>query len=104
MPEAPTIIVLSEADNIGVAVRAVNAGETVAIRGNAITLRDSIPLGHKIALRAISPGEKIVKYGSPIGSAVTTIAPGSHVHTHNMKSDYIPTYDRDHQGAFLKES
>lgn len=53
-----------------------------------------VPLGHKVAAREIAPGEKIIKYGAPIGSAVTTIPAGAHVHTHNMKSDYIPTFRR----------
>ena len=28
----------------------------------------------------------------PIGSATRDIEPGEHVHLHNMKSDYLPTY------------
>ena len=34
----------------------------------------------------------MLKYGAPIGVATEGIAPGSHVHVHNMKSDYTPTY------------
>ncbi|WP_316791162.1 UxaA family hydrolase [Pedobacter frigoris] len=49
-------------------------------------------IGHKIADCLIREGEKIIKYGVPIGSATTTIEIGEHVHLHNMKSDYIPTY------------
>ena len=51
-----------------------------------------LPLGHKIARRAIAAGEKIVKYGAPIGSATVAIPAGAHVHVHNVKSDYTPTY------------
>ena len=40
-------------------------------------------------------GERIVKYGAPIGSARGDIAPGAYVHTHNLASDYIPTWDRE---------
>jgi predicted RecA/RadA family phage recombinase len=101
---APAIIVLSASDNIAVAVRAVTSGETVTLDGHTLAIRDAVALGHKVALRDIASGEKIIKYGSPIGSAVTDIPAGRHVHTHNMKSDYIPTYDRDHQRAFLKDS
>ncbi len=40
--------------------------------------------GHKFALRAIAAGEKVIKYGMSIGTAKTNIAPGEHVHTHNL--------------------
>ncbi|MEQ1862827.1 MAG: UxaA family hydrolase [Chthoniobacteraceae bacterium] len=53
-----------------------------------------VPLGHKIAAREISAGEKIIKYGAPIGSAICAITSGAHVHTHNVKSDYLPTFKR----------
>jgi altronate dehydratase len=54
----------------------------------------TIPLGHKVAARDISAGEKVVKYGAPIGSAITNIAAGEHVHLHNLRSDYLPTHLR----------
>jgi altronate dehydratase len=53
-----------------------------------------VPLGHKIAARDIAVGEQIIKYGAPIGSAARAIASGEHVHTHNVKSDYLPTFKR----------
>ena len=39
-------------------------------------------------------GEKIIKCRAPIGSATCPIATGAHVHLHNMKSDYLPTFIR----------
>ncbi len=42
--------------------------------------------GHKFALKNIAKGEKIIKYGMPIGYATEEIARGSHVHTHNVKT------------------
>jgi len=59
-----------------------------------IVTAHTVPLGHKVAARAIAAGEKIIKYGAPIGSATRAIASGEHVHTHNVKSDYIPTFQR----------
>jgi hypothetical protein len=53
-----------------------------------------LPLGHKVAAREIAPGEKIIKYGAPIGSATSAIGKGELVHTHNVKSDYISTFRR----------
>ena len=46
--------------------------------------RGDVPQGHKVALRAIKAGEKIVKYGFPIGEATLDIAEGEWVHTHNV--------------------
>ena len=42
--------------------------------------------GHKIALRDISKGEDIIKYGFPIGIATEDISSGIRVHTENMKT------------------
>jgi hypothetical protein len=52
-------------------------------------------MGHKVALVPIAAGEKVCKYGAPIGSATRQIRPGEHVHTHNLASDYLPTYTLD---------
>ena len=51
-----------------------------------IGLLEDIPLGHKIALREIKKGEKIIEYGEVIGVAIKDIKQGEHVHVHNIKS------------------
>ncbi|MBE6641896.1 MAG: altronate dehydratase [Ruminococcaceae bacterium] len=43
--------------------------------------------GHKYAVRDISAGENIVKYGMPIGHATADIKKGEHVHSHNLKTN-----------------
>lgn len=48
-----------------------------------VDLRD----GHKYALRDISAGENIIKYGNPIGHALFDIKKGEHVHNHNIKTN-----------------
>ena len=48
--------------------------------------RGDVPAGHKIALRAIAKGEKVVKYGFPIGEATVDIAAGEWVHVHNVRT------------------
>jgi altronate dehydratase small subunit len=89
------ILVLAPEDNVAVACCDLAAGETVVIDGRPVTLDRDIPTGHKLARRAIAAGGTVLKYGAPIGSARAAIAPGSYVHTHNLKSDYIPTWDRE---------
>lgn len=51
-----------------------------------VTLRDSVPLGHKLALADILMGDDVVEYGYTIGSATADILKGDHVHTHNLRS------------------
>ena len=56
--------------------------------------------GHKFAVKDISQGEDIIKYGFPIGIATTAIKSGEMVHTNNMKTKlgdiltykYAPNY------------
>jgi len=42
--------------------------------------------GHKHALCDIEAGERVIKYGYPIGIATEKISKGAHVHSHNMKT------------------
>jgi len=83
------IIVLSDQDNVGVAIKHIAPGSDVDQGGIRLTSRDEVPIGHKIALRPIAAGDKIVKFGVPVGSATQPIAAGAHVHMHNVKSDYL---------------
>ena len=84
-------------DNVLTVIAPLAAGERVVIGGAAFTISAALPIGHKIAARAIMAGAKVLKYGAPIGSATRAIATGEHVHTHNLQSDYLPTFSR---GAF----
>jgi altronate dehydratase small subunit len=86
---------LSPLDNVVVLSRRVEAGVTIAVDGRRLTVSTPLGLGHKLAFRSIAAGEKILKHGVPIGSATRAIAAGEHVHLHNMKSDYLPTYTLD---------
>ncbi len=52
----------------------------------AVTAKDDIPLGHKLALGDIRSGDTIVKYGHDIGKAVADILKGGHAHVHNVKT------------------
>src|SRR5207253_9148232 len=83
---APQAVKIHPADNVVVAVRPLVAGCEVVVEDDAVVLRDAVPAGHKIAVRAIEPGEPVVKYGFPIGVATAAIAPGAWVHTHNLKT------------------
>lgn len=71
-------------DNVAVALAAIEAGTELSVDGLSVTAAAPIPAGHKVALCAIPAGEKVIKYGFPIGYAKVDIAPGDHVHVHNV--------------------
>jgi altronate hydrolase len=74
-------------DDVAVALRAIAAHERVLAPDVVFEALEPIPGGHKIALRAIAPGEQVRKYGWPIGRAREAIARGAHVHTHNLATE-----------------
>jgi altronate dehydratase large subunit len=85
---------LHRCDNVAVALTDLPAGATVAFGdGPPLVLRDAVPFGHKVALAAVAPGEPVVKYGETIGLATRPIAPGDHVHTHNLASTRAQSHD-----------
>lgn len=92
MTHDPRLILLDPRDNVLVARVRLKAGETVETGAGTATLDRDIALAHKVARSAIAAGEKILKYGAPIGVATEAIAPAAHVHVHNIRSDYTPTY------------
>ena len=79
-------LVISERDNVATALQPLDKGQALDVGGVSVTVREAIPPGHKVALRAIVAGEPVIKYGSPIGTATADIAAGAHVHTHNVAS------------------
>ena len=83
-------IALTKKDNVATMIDRVERGEDVEVtigrRKMVITAEDEIPFGHKIALKEIKKGEKVIKYGEPIGQATRDIKKGEHVHVHNIKS------------------
>ncbi len=83
------LIRLSPDDNVAVAIKSIAPGTEVEVDGIRLVARDAIPFAHKMALRPVRPGEKLIKYGVPIGSATRAIEPGGHVHVHNIKSDNV---------------
>jgi altronate hydrolase/galactarate dehydratase len=88
---ADGVIRLHGSDNVVIALQDLTAGshpaEVVA------PLPGAVPRGHKIAARAIAKGEEVIRYGQIIGQATEDIAPGAHIHSHNLgmgphSSDY----------------
>jgi (2R)-sulfolactate sulfo-lyase subunit alpha len=48
--------------------------------------RQDIPIGHKVALKDMAPGDTVVKYGIDMGKVTAAIRKGEHAHVHNIKT------------------
>lgn len=88
-------------DNVLTVITTLEVGAEIEVGGERAAVTKRLPIGHKVAARPIAPGERILKYGAPIGSAIAPIAAGEHVHTHNVKSDYLPTVLREDQARYF---
>lgn len=87
---AEQAIVIDPRDSVAVAVVELAAGDRCPLRVGDETLvveiRETIPFGHKVALREIARGDDVLKYGEVIGAASAAIHSGEWVHTHNLAS------------------
>ncbi|MDO9369197.1 MAG: altronate dehydratase family protein [Sphingopyxis sp.] len=71
-------------DNVATVLRDVVTSEILTIGTARIAASEVIARGHKIAIAPIARGERVIKYGFPIGIATADIAAGAHVHSHNL--------------------
>ena len=83
--------VISPQDNVATALEDLKPGGVRLLGDAALPETEAagdIPKGHKLSLREISEGEKIIKYGVVIGQATEGIPAGAWVHLHNIRSIY----------------
>lgn len=92
------VLLMSPEDNCLIARTALAKGGQIVIDGAPVTLTQDIAIGHKLARRALAVGDKVLRYGAIIGSVTQPIAIGAHIHTHNLASDYIPTFTLGQDG------
>ena len=86
-------VVHDEGDSVGVVVvEGVKAGDTltgwIMDQDREITFRSAsdIPIGHKLAIKALAKDATVIKYGTDIGRVVAPIGVGEHAHVHNIKT------------------
>ncbi|MCG6875502.1 MAG: UxaA family hydrolase [Betaproteobacteria bacterium] len=86
-------VVHDENDSVGVVVvEGVRAGQDLEgwVMDQDKTLKmkaqQDIPIGHKLAIRALKDGDTVIKYGVDIGRTVAPIKVGEHAHVHNIKT------------------
>jgi len=81
---ANSVILLNSRDNVVVARVPLEKGRRVVAAGGEVEVLNEVPAGHKLAIRAIRPGDAVLRYGEIIGRASKAIAAGDHVHVHNV--------------------
>lgn len=93
MSEAPHFIVHNEGDTVGVVVvEDASAGQELTgwvmatDRTIKVAALADIPLGHKVAVKAMRDGDTVIKYDHDIGRAAEDIPMGAYVHAHNIKT------------------
>ena len=99
--DSPALLRVDALDTVVTALRDLAPGEHVQVGDADLEVADAVPMGHKIAVRSVVPGDPVVKFGFPIGRARTPIVPGAHVHTHNVATalageeaySYRPAFD-----------
>jgi len=99
MDTAGFILRIHPADTVAVATEALPAGRECRVGDATVVAARDIPPGHKIALVAMAADEPVIKYGRPIGHATEPIAPGQHVHTHNMATNLAGITDYAYEPA-----
>ena len=71
-------------DNVAIAVRRLDAGTLVEIDGVVKPLAFCVLEGHRLAVRAIAPGEALLSWGLPFGHALAPIQAGDYVCNRSM--------------------
>ena len=81
----PNVIVIHVRDTVAIALEDIQQGSSVHLPdGGSLRAQSDIPYSHKIALKDLTQGEDIIKYGEIIGQAKQAIARGEWIHTHNL--------------------
>jgi altronate hydrolase len=79
-------------DDVVIARTQLLPGTVLASEG--VTVASLVPPGHKVAVRAIRAGAPVRRYDQVIGHATADIAPGQHVHVHNLAfADFARAHD-----------
>jgi altronate dehydratase small subunit len=81
---------MNEKDNVATTLRPLQQGEKASVKTTSgsvtVELLTSVPPNHKFAIRNITSGEHIVKFGEVIGITTQNISTGTHVHTQNLRT------------------
>ena len=71
-------------DDVVIAKVRIPAGATLVTDAGTVVVAADVPSGDQIAVRPGAAGDPVRRYGQVIGFASAPIAPGEHVHRHNL--------------------
>ena len=86
-------VVHDEHDSVGVVVvEGVKSGQQLSgwimdqDKNIKVRAQSDIPIGHKLAIKALKKDDTVIKYGTDIGRTVAAIKVGEHAHVQNIKT------------------
>jgi altronate dehydratase small subunit len=81
-------LIVKTTDDVATALVQLDAGEEIVDEEANIRFKllESVPFGHKFAIREVEKDGVVYKYGQVIGKATLPIRQGEHVHVHNLES------------------
>jgi hypothetical protein len=85
----PRAFQIQQQDNVATLVDDASAGaiEIIGATRSEIVVTENISRGHKVAVRDLTLGEAVIKFGVRIGHSTQAIPRGAWVHLHNLASD-----------------
>ncbi|MDF2801663.1 MAG: Altronate dehydratase [Anaerocolumna sp.] len=95
-------IIINDGDNIAVALRELSKGSNVTIGEATIVIKEDITPGQKFSLVPIKHGEKVIKYGYPIGTVKEDVDAGTWIHTHNLVTTLGDILDYSYQPSYTE--
>ena len=99
-----SFIQINPTDNVVVALKPLNEGALLDIHGETIRVSETVPPGHKVALKDFAPDDIIVKYGFPIGHATSKINKGAWVNEHNIRTNLSGIKDYAYQPNLAQQT
>ena len=92
MDSSPRYVRVDARDNVGIIVNPGGLPQGAQF-SSGITLHDSIPQAHKLAVQPIEKGEPIMRYAQPLGLALRDFQPGDYVRETDIGTMAAPDLD-----------
>src|SRR6202047_5337086 len=89
--EQARVIQLNRSDDVVIACQDLASGTVLDEYG--LVVRNTVPAGHKVAIRDVASGQPVRRYSQIIGFASESILAGQHVHVHNLR---VQSFERDY--------
>jgi altronate hydrolase len=80
-----SVLQLEPRDNVLVALRPLEPGETVHYGANALTITQAVQAKHKVALVDLKPGDLVYLYGMVVAEAIEAVPRGAPISTRNVR-------------------